>query len=338
MRTIQAVGTILVASICGSSNAQQAQMCNAAISTGIRDNYSIMTEQEQFELFQRRLCDVKFESHENFNSSAAGLGIDIPVAEAIIGLSGSTESKRSSFREKYSSYCEANYFNAAYRSAFSANVSKVSAVLANTWLECHKMHTAAWLAANQKGIYIDVTPQENFSDFTVTGKRYTPDTGPMVVTDITPAGSFSCHRNGAPFGSGAKVDTNEFTFSCTKPPQKTVTISLDTSKGVSNSVTVPAYSSKIEELSSRITSENRILQDRLAIVEAQLLRIGTASENEKQPQPRIGGNKNGWVAESSCPAGYYVSGVVGQDHDRGDYCYDCMSRFNVICKPVVSRE
>ena len=95
-------------------------------------------------------------------------------------------------------------------------------------------------------------------------------------------------------------------------------------------ITLPAYQGSVyDSLANRLKE----IETTLYKVSARTLSIGSASDAERQAQPRVGGNNNGWTAESSCPVGYYVAGFVGQDHDKGGSCYDCMSRFNVICKP-----
>lgn len=340
MRIITGIRGVLTAAVvlAGSANAQQAEICNAALASGIRDNYYVLTERDQFEQYQKRLCDARFSSYQAFQSGASGFKLDIPLAEGLLGLSGTSENKASKFNENYQKYCEATYFDSSYRERFVSYTSRVSAALADSWLECQKVHTGIWLAANQKGIYISVTPQENFAEFTVNVSRRTATTTPLRVADITPSGVASCVREGKPFGPGSEAVTNEFAFTCTKPQHRAISISVDTSEGLSNTVLVPAYTSKIAEINDRLTRENRQLNDSLRSLEQRLSAIGVAKADEQIHQPRVGGNRKQWTDESSCPDGYYVAGFVGQDHDGGGYCYDCMSRFNVICRPFSTKK
>lgn len=332
------LATIAVLTTISVAIAQNAEICNAALASGIRDNYYILTEREQFELYQKRLCDAKFDSYQSFQQNASGLKLDLPTAEGLIGLSGTADNKNGQFKESYSRYCSSTYFDSQYRERFTSYSSRVSAALTESWLECHKVHTATWLAANQKGIYIAVTPQENFSDFTVTVTRRTADGTPMKISDLTPAGSYSCVYQGKPFGSGISVKNFEFAFTCTKPQHKALSISLDTSQGVSNTVHVPGYTSKIVELNDRLTRENKTLTDSLRTLENRVSKIGTSRGDEQINGPNAGGGNKTWTATSACPDGYFVAGVTGQDQDGGDPCYNCMTNFNVICRPIVSNK
>jgi hypothetical protein len=72
-------------------------ICNTAFSQGIRDNYFVLSENDQFKFYQQRLCSANFTSYQSFRSSATGLGISIPLAEGLLGLSGSDEQNLRSF-------------------------------------------------------------------------------------------------------------------------------------------------------------------------------------------------------------------------------------------------
>src|SRR5688500_9124936 len=70
-----------------------ARVCNAVFSHGIRDNYELLSEREQFQTFQDRLCQAKFESYQQFKEGGSAFGIDIPLAEGILGIGGSSNEK-----------------------------------------------------------------------------------------------------------------------------------------------------------------------------------------------------------------------------------------------------
>jgi hypothetical protein len=97
------------------------EVCNVAFSQGIRDNWVLLTEREQFEAYQDRLCRVKIVSYESFVDTGASLGVDIPLAEALIGIFGSFEDKRSPFRANTKSFADLLTLRGATTSASKAS-------------------------------------------------------------------------------------------------------------------------------------------------------------------------------------------------------------------------
>lgn len=250
--------------------AQQAEICNAALSSGLKDNYYILTGREQYEEYQKRLCSAQFNTHEGFSKGASSFGLNLQVAEAVIGLTGDQSTKSRRFSESYSSYCESTYFDASYKDRFISYSSRISEALAGSWLECQKAHVDSWLSSNQYGLFLAITPQDNFSDFTIRVERKTTNPDPIVISDITPAGTMECYREGAGFEPGIEIDRREFSFNCSKPPNRSLEIALDTSDGLSNTVRVPSQVSKFSELNEQLSAFNRELQQENADLAARV--------------------------------------------------------------------
>lgn len=333
---------ILTSTVALPALADDPAMCNAALSYGIRDNYSLLTEREQFEQYQTRLCDAEYSNYEQFRERSNSMGLDSLTAGNLFMLDASSSSSNKEFQEKYQRFCQATYFDANYSNRFYAYSSRVSDALTQSWLECHKTKTDAFLTLNKKGIYIDVLPQDDgFAEFTITATRRTPRTDALVINDIHPVGSIECVRKGKPVVTGTKVALNEFSFSCWKPPYKAVSVKLSTSDGDSNSVRVPSHTSKVAELNDRITRENRELRTVLNQIEGNLANAQNrlskvAAGGTPIAQPMAGSGAKTWKATSECPAGHYVSAVVGYDRNGGDPCHNCMTNFSVVCMPIVA--
>lgn len=321
--------------------ADDAAMCNAALAFGIRDNYALLTERVQFEQYQNRLCDANYETYEGFMERSSSLGLDVKTAKAIIGMNTASSGSSNQFMEKYRQFCQSTYFDSDYTDRFYSYSSNVSEALTRSWQECHKNKTDAFLALNQKGVYIDVMPQDDgFSEFTISVKRKSVVNDDLVITDIHPVGTVQCVRAGQPVETGTKIDIDEFSFSCWKPPYKSVTVSLATSEGASNAVQVPSHTSKINEINERITRENQELraalnqlQGNISTTESRLQKVG--APGPVLAQPMAGSGAKLWEATSGCPAGYYVSAVRGWDRNGGDPCHNCMTNFAVECSPIV---
>lgn len=341
--TLLVILTLSMMATTAPAHADDAAMCNAALAYGIRDNYTLLTEREQFEQYQSRLCDANYETYEGFRERASSMGLDITTAKALIGMTTSSSGSSNEFMEKYSQFCRSSYFDSDYTDRFYSYASNVSDALTRSWLECHKTKTDAFLTLNKKGVYIDVMPQDDgFSEFTVTVTRRSVRNDDLVISDIHPVGAIDCVHQGKPVTTGTEIGINEFSFSCWKPPYKSVTVSLATSEGGSNAVTVPSHTSKIAEINDRITRENRELramvnqlQGNISNTQARLEKVG--APGPVVAQPMAGSGAKMWEATSACPAGYYVSAVRGWDRNGGDPCHNCMTNFAVECSPIVGQ-
>ena len=325
-----------------SSNAwsQQAEICNAALSSGIRDNYYVLTESEQYDQYQRRLCDARFESYEKFQQSESSLQLDIPVAKTIIGLKGSHDQNSSRFSEKYSNYCESNYSQDNYRDRFTSVTKRVSKALAASWLACQKLHVDSWTAINKYGLFISASLQDNYSEFTILVNRRSAVVDPIEITDISPAGDLRCHRGGEAFDPKVRIDRREFTFTCSKSPDRALQVVLDTSEGISNSIRIPSRYSKIAELNDKILEINSVIlqQNSSLLSEIQELRenlssVGKSTDDITSPE-FVQSKKKKWTKTSRCADGEYVVGFVGKDDEGGKYCYNCINQFKVICRKI----
>ena len=252
---------------------QEAELCNAALSSGIRDNYYVFTERVQYEQYQDRLCDANFSSYDSFAQDASRFGLDLPVAEGVIGLAGDDQRKSQTFLVKYRKYCESSYFDSTYKDRFMAKSNRINSALTNSWLECHRAHVESWSKANAYGLSISITPQDGFSEFTLHVERRTKISGPIIITDITPAGAINCSRGGIRFQPEISIDRREFLFSCDKSPDRSVQVALDTSDGFSNTVLVPSQTRRISELSNRISSVNSNLVSEIASLRSEVERL-----------------------------------------------------------------
>lgn len=293
--------------------------CNAILSSGIRDNYFVFSKREQFEIFQKRLCDVQYKTFSDFNSGSSELGIDVPLAEELIGISGTTEAKSSKFSESYKNYCESNFFNYSQKDRFISYSSKVNSSLTESWLTCQKHGINAWLSANQKGIFISATPSADLSSFVITvNRKNSVGIEPVRINGIHPA-AVRCTRAGTNFGIASAVRQNEFQFECTKPPSQPIDVSIDTTDGVSNKITIPAITSRLDELQDALITQTEKNNETIQKLTSRIDRV-VSGKGCTNTSPSFRDVADKWQT-FSCPAGSYARSIHFQ-HPRGkDYVY-----------------
>ena len=328
---------MLVAPSLSQGSDEIGAVCNAALSQGLRDNYFLLTERQQFESYQNRLCDARYSSYDAFKSGATNLGLSVPVAEGLLGLSGSTESRSGQFSEKYSKYCSSTYFDKEYKERFSSYSNQVSDVLAQNWVRCHELHLDAWVKRFEYGVSIDVVPQDNFSDFTVNVENKKLDQQNIIISNISPNNGITCTRGGQQVNPGTtSIERNIFQLDCVKSPLRSVSFSLETNAGVSNVVNVPANNSKFLELDDR----NRELQRQIGELRASLISVDAESKKNRygidhlQFKSNCTGN-GGWggshnaQSAPACEAGWTDTGQLwntdfpGGAHGQGKACRVC---------------
>lgn len=337
------IACAVISSFCATQSLAQQNIgdsCNAALSSGIRDNYFLLTERELYDQYQNRLCTASYSSYEDFASSGGSLGLNIPIAEGIIGLSGNAQEKSSEFSQRYSAYCSSNFSNTEFSDRFSGFSSTVSSALVENWSICQQSYLTAWMNINSVGVFVDVTPQDDFSRFTVNVTRRSRINDPLVIESLSPEGLVTCHSGGESVEMGkTEFNRNSFLITCEKHPLRPISFALDTSEGSSNAVQVPAQTSQIFELQQQSDS----LRIRLAQLEAA---IEGVSDEHAAFEGSVRSALEAWGSGSQdvrsarrmveCPSGYYLAGIQGVDVDSGGYCTSCISDIIARCRPLSS--
>ena len=309
----------------GTGFQQVGDVCSAVLSNGLRDNFSVLSESARYSQFQSILCNANYENYESFSSGSSSLGLTIPLAESLIGLDGSLESKRSNFNERYSAFCASTHSDDQFQQRFVRDESRINAALHTTWLECHRTHVQMYTRLHEKGIYVSIVPQENFSDLSVHVTRTSPRGGDLEILDVSPSSDLRCMRAGVEFGTGSVVSEREFEFQCTKPAHRAIALTLTTDEGISNTVVAPSEESRISELNDRLLRAN----SQVSRLETELSRIKQLVESTQIELSgvnrfisRVGQPRNcEWIqvdvpSTTYCPEGKYATGL-NQEYDGG---------------------
>lgn len=230
------------------------EVCNAVLSSGIRDNFQVLTESSQFNLLQGAVCSSSYDSYSSYRQGSTDIGVSVPLLDGLLGLSGSHENKSSNFSTKYSNFCSSNYQNYSNKALFSSNSSQVNASLINGWNQC--MSTVGNSILEQQGVLVGVSPFEELDGFTARVRVRSTGSGAVKIEGISPVGRVRCSTsNGQPVDPGVTELSNfEFTLTCFKDPNESITFHIDTDRGISGAINIPSASSRILELTDMISS------------------------------------------------------------------------------------
>lgn len=238
--------------ICNALHAQD--VCSPILREGIRDNYSVLQDRQRFELYQSALCDAKFSSYESFASGARKSGFSLATAEAMLGLSSNSSERKTNFTQAYSKFCHQSYESGASTTHFEQNASSVNTELAQIFSAC-VTNVLSYMSDNRLDIYLDVTPQADFSKFNLRVRRRTSSA--TTVTGIVPS-TVSCSIGEQLVKPGTVINSNMTLMECRKPPNEPVKFGMSTAgEGYSNEVNLPAASDRLGELEERISHLER---------------------------------------------------------------------------------
>lgn len=297
---LQRVG-LLVLLLGGVFNHASAQLnlevCNVAFSQGIRDNFELLTERQQFEVYQTRLCDARFSSYQSFRETAAGLNLSIPLAEGLLGLSGSDAEKSAVFTQNYQRFCSATFFDSQFRERFQSFVSQISSALTASWNRCQELQLNAFLQS--RGIFVAITPFGQLDNFLVEVRVRQPGTPtPTIIRSIGPENRVECIRAGQRVTPNTQIDSTEFQMTCTKHPALDVPFVVETNFGNTPRVNIPAGTTRILELLEQMSSLRTDVTRDLERLQRSSLPVGTIVISTLSPsefQARFGNAEVRWV-------------------------------------------
>jgi hypothetical protein len=329
--------------------------CNNALGQ-VKDYYNLLTEREQYEQYKSRLCSSAYTTHEGFSEGAAKLGITIPVAEALLGLSGSTQQKQAQFSASYSAFCKSTFSEALYRERYQLQKATVSADLAHAWTRCVELYKDAFL--QKFGTFIAVTPVSNLESFSVKVSARGFELGRTLIKTIEPAGSVTCYRSGKPIDLGkTKVNSVDFLLECKKDSSLAVPITIETSAGTSQAVVLPSAKNKLDELDSKLSGLSlsfspfssldpgklKALTGSIDIANNQVI-VKTLKADaldvtmKGSEQAVIGPGKfvHTTTPVGSCPTGYFVTGVQliysGTCHNQCEGDGGILAGLRLVCQ------
>jgi|ERR1041385_149732 hypothetical protein len=236
-----------------SAHAEVPDVCSVAFTQGIRNNFDVYTAEDRFNLYKQRILKLSSDTYQHFVQSAQSLDISVPIADDLLGLTGSNETKEHEFRQKFDEFKSATYSEARYRHVFQQHDSAISADLLHSWEQCTRNFYSAWL--EQKGLVVSVTPLGDYRTFVVTLDVRPAMLNKVNVIGIEPTGQVACSYGPNKLVQPGKtvIGTAAFSMTCTKNPGVAIPFIVNVAQaGRSSPVTVPAEGTKVAELTQQV--------------------------------------------------------------------------------------
>ncbi len=239
-------------------------MCNAVFNNSIRNNYEVLSDKQRFKLLQSQLCSANFESYSSYSASAASLGIDVPVADIVLGLSGSASEKSGSFKQSYAAFCTSSYDRYQFRDLFQSKASEISSVLLNSWNKCIETQKDAFLG--RQGVFMSLSPNSDLKTFIASIEVRNSITTGARLQAVHPDGLVQCRRGGKLVAAGYMFNSKVFDLTCAKPADRDINFSVETDQGKTPIAALPAVVPKETQVLNRLEADLRLLRDKALIV------------------------------------------------------------------------
>lgn len=216
----------------------RADVCVELARGNLRDTSYSFSDQEHFSELKRILKQSNFKDYKQWSSGAQSLGLDVPMAEGMIGFSAAAKDDSGQFRKELN-----DFLNATYEQAYSRMKSINSTATFNAQVLSVLDRCVDVAYRRQEGTYVSAVAN-SAANFTVTIDITRSPSNPgqtVKVLSVQPQGLISCKPPGAAQMVGLTIEQSSLLVECTKSPTDTVNgFSIQTTVGVSRPIVLYA--------------------------------------------------------------------------------------------------
>lgn len=226
---------------CAAQTDPAAAVCLAILKQNLYDSNDVYSAQYHFAQYQNILKTANFSSYAEYASKGAGLGLDIPLADGLIGFSGDYKSDNSTFQQQINTFLSSQYNESVDQAIFSQHSVTIDQQLVNVADHCQQNYYDSY----KDRIHLSIRVEPNsYASFTVKLVGYIPPpfnvTQKLQVTQIEPSPDVKCKQGGADVSLPIVSDnSNIVLLTCTKDAGKNVQFAIATNLGLSDPINLP---------------------------------------------------------------------------------------------------
>ena len=246
--TITAI--LLIVLLCGSSRAQEDQalsLCVSLAKTDIRDTNYVYNDQTHYEQYKSLLKQTHLDDYGQYKDFAGKAGLNIPIADGIIGFSGNAKDDASVFRKQMDEFLTSTYQERADHIQQVSDSSKLNSEILSVIDHCNMAYFTT--LKDLVEMRVEIVPSD-YSTFQVTVDAKIPAAFKLRITAIEPATLVHCTQNGSPVTLNVDLPTNQALMTCTKDPDQNIDFQVQSNVDVSKPINVPAVPKPLPALPS----------------------------------------------------------------------------------------
>ena len=226
---------------CHAQSDPAAAICMGILKENLYDSNNVYSAQYHFSQYQSILKNANFSSYAEYSSKGAGLGLDIPLADGLIGFSGDYKTDDSTFQQQMNSFLSSQYDNSIDQSVFSQQTMTINTQLVRVADNCQQNYFNA--LKDRIKLSIRVEPND-YGSFTVQIHGYIPQpfdrSQNLQITQIEPTPDVTCTSGGQPIRLPVTSDSSDIVLlRCTKSVDKNIQFAIATNLGLSDPIALP---------------------------------------------------------------------------------------------------
>jgi hypothetical protein len=219
-----------------------ASICLAVLKENLYDSQDVYSAQYHFSQYQSILKSANFSNYSDYSNQGAGLGLNIPLADALIGFSGDYKTDSGTFQQQMSTFLSSQFNESVDESIFSQQTETIDKQLVQVADNCQKNFYDT--LKDRIKLSIRVEP-DDYSKFGVKVVGYIPPpfdvNTHLEITQIEPTPDVQCTASGQAIHLPIVSDGSDIVLlTCTKDPNKNVQFAMATNLGLSDPLALPA--------------------------------------------------------------------------------------------------
>ena len=213
-------------------------LCLSVMRGDIKDRESRYSEEDTFKRYQNIFKTAHFKSYEEMSGASGNLGIDIPIADALLGLSAGGKTDSRTFQNEVDQFLNSTYDEARAHSKSDVRKEVINAQLLSVVENCHNRYFGSLRDRVGLSTTVDLN---DYSSFTISLESTIPavtEQG-LIIQQIEPAALVRCTENGKPVALGISRLSQVALMECIKDSERTVNLRIRTNAGISNVMVLP---------------------------------------------------------------------------------------------------
>lgn len=214
-------------------------LCLSVMKGDIKDRESRYSEEDTFRRYQNVIKNAHFRDYQEMSDQGGSLGLNIPIADALLGISAEGKSNSGSFRKEVDEFLNSTYDEARSHSQQDIRKETINSQLLSVVENCHNQYFGS--LRNLVGLSTTVDLND-YSSFTVSLESTIPASTEqgLIIKQIEPIGLVRCTENGEPVALDKARPSQLALMECTKDPDKRVNLRIRTNAGISNLMVLPS--------------------------------------------------------------------------------------------------